>query len=240
MEVDNKLKLAKFELTDVVEVKTTADESTALNNAWWTYHERTDCLVRSRGKVYSLLLGQCTTVLLNKMKQDADWQALSDSYDPLKLLKLIKKFILKQSDNQYKIGIIIKQLKLLLAYWQDDGVTNAAYYGRIKTRVDVVEHIGVSFDNPDLWDWKSQELYSTDYGLLLDTVKEVKVKKEVNQAFLAYLFFINCNDKKHSQLKKTVANNNAKGNAAAHPSSCYANLTLMNNSNHWSSRVLLC
>ncbi len=34
MEVDNKLELAKFELTDVVEVKTTADESMAFNNAW--------------------------------------------------------------------------------------------------------------------------------------------------------------------------------------------------------------
>ncbi len=32
-EVDNKLELAKFELTDVVEVKTTADESMAFNNA---------------------------------------------------------------------------------------------------------------------------------------------------------------------------------------------------------------
>ncbi len=90
MEVDNKLKLAKFELTDVVDVKTTADESMAFNNAWQTYHERMDYLVSSRGKVYSLVIGQCTTVLLNKMKQDADWQAVSDSYDPLKLLKLIK------------------------------------------------------------------------------------------------------------------------------------------------------
>jgi hypothetical protein len=34
MEDDNKLELVKFELTDVVEVKTTADESMALNNAW--------------------------------------------------------------------------------------------------------------------------------------------------------------------------------------------------------------
>jgi hypothetical protein len=33
MEVDNKLELAKFKLTDVVEVKTTADESMAFNNA---------------------------------------------------------------------------------------------------------------------------------------------------------------------------------------------------------------
>jgi hypothetical protein len=128
MEVDNKLELAKFELTDVVEVKTTADESMAFNNPWHTYCERMDCLVRSRGKVYSLVLSQCTTVLLDKMKQDADWQAVSDFYNPLKLLKLIEKFILKQSHNQNKIGIIIEQLKLLLAYQLDDGVTNAAYY----------------------------------------------------------------------------------------------------------------
>jgi hypothetical protein len=32
MEVENKLVLAKFELTDVVEFKTTADESMAFNN----------------------------------------------------------------------------------------------------------------------------------------------------------------------------------------------------------------
>ncbi len=98
------------------------------------------------------MLGQCTTVLLDKMKQDADWQAASESYNLLKLLKLIEKIILKQSDNQYKIGIIIGQLKLLLAYWQDDGVTNAVYYNQFKTRVDVAEHISVSFDNPTLSD----------------------------------------------------------------------------------------
>jgi hypothetical protein len=69
--------------------------------------------------------------------------------------KLIEKSILKQSDNQYKIGIIIEQLKLLLAYRQYDGVMNAVYYDQFKTRVDIAEHIGVFFDNPTLWDWKS-------------------------------------------------------------------------------------
>ncbi len=73
MEVESKLNVVKFELTDVVEVKTTSDEGMAFSNSWRTYRERTDCLVRSRGKVYSLVLGQCTTVLLDKMKQDAAW-----------------------------------------------------------------------------------------------------------------------------------------------------------------------
>ena len=44
----------------------------------------------------------------------------------------------------------MEKLKLLLVYWQDDGVMNAAYYNRFKTRVDVAEHIGVSFGNPVL------------------------------------------------------------------------------------------
>jgi len=135
---------------------------------------------------------------------------------------------LKQSDNQYKIGIVIEQLKLLLSYRQDNGVTNTAYYNQFKTRVDVAEHIGVSFDNPVLWDVKSQELYSMDYDQLADATKENKVKEDAKQAFLAYLLLINSNDKKHSQLKKTVANDHAKGDTEAFPSSCHAALTLMN------------
>jgi hypothetical protein len=57
MEVENKLELARFELNNVVEVKTTAEESMAFSNSWRTYRKRIDQLVRSRGKVYSLVLG---------------------------------------------------------------------------------------------------------------------------------------------------------------------------------------
>ncbi len=92
-----------------------------------------------------------------------------------------------------------------------------------------MEHIGVSFDNPVFWEWKSQELYSSNYELLSNSVKEAKVKEDVKQAFLAYLFSISSNNKKHSQLKKTLANDHAKGDVEAYPSSCHAALTLMNN-----------
>ncbi len=64
--------------------------------------------------------------------------------------------------------------------------------------------------------------------MLSDTVKGDKVKDDVKQAYLAYLFFINSNDKKHSQLKKSVANDHAKGDGEVFLSSCHAALTLMN------------
>ena len=52
------------------------------------------------------------------------------------------------------------------------GPMNAVYYIRFKTRVDVAEPIGVSFNNLVLWEWKSQELYSVSNDLLSDSNKK--------------------------------------------------------------------
>jgi hypothetical protein len=156
MKVENKLEISKFELTDVVEVKTTtADEGMAFSNSWRTYHERTDRLVRSRGKVYSLVLGQCTTVLLDEMKQDADWQVVSESCNPLALLKLlIGEIILKQSDNQYKICIIIE----LTVMFQ---VTSLLWLVNLKPAEEdalAVEGVDVGVDSPRSLPRKSGEV----------------------------------------------------------------------------------
>jgi hypothetical protein len=71
------------------------DEWTAHSNVWRTHPETTESLKKSRGKIYSLLLGQCTQVLVDKMKQDTDWVSISDSFDPHLLFRIIEKFVLK-------------------------------------------------------------------------------------------------------------------------------------------------
>ena len=43
------------------------------------------------------------------MKQDTDLVTSSESFDPNLLFKLIKKFVLKQSDNQYKTAVLIAE-----------------------------------------------------------------------------------------------------------------------------------
>ncbi len=101
-EVDDQIAKGDIKLKDEVEMKLTNDEKTAHSNAWRSHCELSNSLKKSRGKIYSLLLGQCTQVLVDKMKQDADWVKISGLFDPTLLFKLIKKFVLKQSDNQYK------------------------------------------------------------------------------------------------------------------------------------------
>ena len=71
-EVDDQMAKAEIELVDEVDMKLTEDEKISHSNARRSHRETTESLKKSRGKVYSLLLGQCTQVLVDKMKQDTD------------------------------------------------------------------------------------------------------------------------------------------------------------------------
>jgi len=115
-------------------MKLTEDERTAHSNSWRTHRETTESLKKSRVKIYSLLLDQCTQVLVDKMKQDTDWVIISESFDPNLLFKLIEKFVLKQSDNQYKTAVFIAEQLSILQFHQDDQLGNAVYYDRFTTQ----------------------------------------------------------------------------------------------------------
>jgi hypothetical protein len=226
-EVDDQIAKCNIKLTDEVEMKLTKAEKIAHSNAWRTHRETTESLKKSRGKVYSLLLGQCTQVLINKMKQDADWVAISKAFDPILLFKLIEKFVLKQSDNQYATAVLIVEQLLIFTFWQDDHLGNAAYYDRFTTRAEVARQAAVCYYSPALLEDKATQLKLGDYDKLSEG-EQKKIINQVVQEYLAYLFLNNSNAKLHTQLKKDVANDYSKGNTDAYPTNIHKALTLMN------------
>lgn len=226
-EIDDQILKGEIELKDEVEMKLTEDEKISHANAWRTHRECTDNLKKNRGKVYSLLLGQCTQVLIDKMKQDNDWVTVSTSFDPIALIKLVEKFVLKQSDNQYKIAVVIAEQLSILTFRQEDQVSNATYYDRFTTRVEVGRQTGVCYHTPELLKNKAVELGLGAYEGLMQNDKDTVVEV-VEQEYLAYLFINNSNAKMHNQLKKEVANDYSKGNIHAYPSDIHKALTLMN------------
>jgi len=127
-EVDNDMAKIEIKLKDEVKMKLTDNERTAHNNTWRTYRELFKILKKSRGKVYSLFTRQCTQVLVDKMKQDNKWVRISTLFDPSLLFKLIKKFVLKQSDNQYNTAVLIAEQLSILQLRQYDQVSNTTYY----------------------------------------------------------------------------------------------------------------
>jgi hypothetical protein len=80
--LQNKIEfLASIEIPVVL----TDSEKTQFRNDWRTFRERNTNLIKHRGHYFSLIQGQCTQLLQDKMKQDLDWNTTSVSYDTLTL-----------------------------------------------------------------------------------------------------------------------------------------------------------
>jgi hypothetical protein len=161
------------------------------------------------------------------MKQDTDWVTISGSFNQTLLFKIIKKFVLKQSNNQYKTAVLIAEQLRILLFHQDDQIGNATYYDWFTTRVEVAHQAGVYYHSPDLLEDKAAQLKMGAFNTLPPTDKKMVVDI-VKQGYLAYLFINNSNVKMHSQLKKDVANNYSKGNMDAFPKYIHKALTLVN------------
>jgi hypothetical protein len=126
-EIEDQILKCEIDLNDEVEMKLKDDKMMAHSNSWHSHCETIECLKKSRGKVYSLLLGQCTQVLVDKIMLDTTRVMVSVLFDPILLLKLIKNFVLKQSGNQYKTVVLIAKQLSILSFRQDNQVPNATY-----------------------------------------------------------------------------------------------------------------
>jgi cytochrome c biogenesis factor len=76
-------KAGNYKQNNEVPIKMSDSEKTQYNNDWRTYQERNAPLTKHRGQALPLILGQCTKLLQDRMKQDTNWNMASTSYDPL-------------------------------------------------------------------------------------------------------------------------------------------------------------
>ena len=79
--LENEIAQGDFEAGEDVPIVLTDSEKAQHSNEWRTYRERNTKLLMHRGQAFSLILGQCTQLLRDKMKQDTDWATVSTSYD---------------------------------------------------------------------------------------------------------------------------------------------------------------
>jgi hypothetical protein len=70
------------------------------------------------------------------MKQDANWNVASTSYDPLDLYQLIGKMTLVQMEDQYPFATVYDQ-ELAFYSIRQETMSNPQWYEKFNTKVDV-------------------------------------------------------------------------------------------------------
>jgi hypothetical protein len=89
--LQNEIAEGNFQQHAEVPIELNDSEKTQYNNDWRTYRERNVLLPKHRGQAFFLILGQCTQLLQDRMKQNIDYKTVSTSYDPLLLYRLLKR-----------------------------------------------------------------------------------------------------------------------------------------------------
>ena len=154
--LENEIAGLEFEFRQPVPHKLTSEESALFYNEGKTHSLREATLEKHRGQAFSLIIGQCTQLLLDKMKQEKTWDVVSASYDPLELYKLIDSVVLKQTENQYPVAAMWDQY-MQVYNAQQGNLSNTEWYRMFYMKVEVAESVSCTFANDKTRDYCAQE-----------------------------------------------------------------------------------
>jgi hypothetical protein len=232
MEVDDHLSKIRFELTEELEIVLTLDEKAERSNVYCTYHQDEQRLISKRGKVYTLTLGQCTQTLKDKLKKDRHWESIPLAYNPIGLLQLIEKYVLKQTESHYPYLVVQEEMQSMLNFSQGEDMSLGMFYEKFTTRVAIADRAGCIFTTPALLDVEADVMFSSDDGgttsyesLTLD--QKATVNKTCRDKYLATLYLMR-SGKRHTQLKNDIKNDHAKGVENSFPTTFASAMQIMN------------
>jgi hypothetical protein len=228
MEVKDNLSKAQFELTEKLKVILPMDKNAEQSNVYRTYQEDEQRLIKNRGKVYTLTLGQCTQTLKDKLKEDNDWEDIAANYDPIRLLNLIEKYILKQTESHYPYLAVQEEMQIMLNLSQGEDMAIGAYYKKFNTRVAIADCVGCAFVTESLLDNKTEITFPGTAGFnALQAKKKAKVENAARDNYLAVLYLMR-SGKRHLQLQNDIKNDHAKGVENSFPTTVASAIKIMN------------
>jgi hypothetical protein len=214
---------ADFEAAQDVPIKLNDQEQNDYPNECRNHSRRISTLETHQGQAYSLILGQCTKLLQDKMKQDASWNTVSTSYDPLKLYRLIERVVLKQTEDQYPFTVVHEQ-SLAMLNTKQGGLSNTQWYERFKTQHDVARSVRVELGHKVLWEYCAQSKHSMSYNPL-GTTDQAAMRQAAEDQYLAYILLVNSSGQ-HKHLRKELQNNFTKG-SDKYPENCSQTLLFL-------------
>jgi hypothetical protein len=191
MEVKDELLKAQFELTEELNIVLTMDKKAERSNVYRIFCEDEQRLVTNHGKVYTLTLGQRTQTLKDKLKEDGDWEDVAAHFYPIRLLKLIKKYVLKQTESHYPYLAIQEEMRGMLNFSQGEDMTLGTYYKKFNTCVAIAECAGCSFVTTSLLDNETEVMYPGTISFDdLQPDEQTMVEKSNRDKYLAVLYLM--------------------------------------------------
>ncbi len=111
------------------------------------YWKRRGVYQDNKMKLYSLIWGQSSKTTQSKVETHLNFADCKASYDSLGLLKIIREFIFKSDDSQYKYKAEDMALRAYYNLRQTPEMTCQEYFERVRNVVEVIKSLGGSLSS---------------------------------------------------------------------------------------------
>jgi hypothetical protein len=203
-DIDNEILQAEYDNTVDIIVPLNDEEKGEWKLQEKAYGDRVQKHILNQQKAFAMILGQCTTRLKDKLHDDPKWDQVKKDRKPLELYALIERVVMKQTGDEYPPHNLLENLLAVFTMKQQPNQSNAQWYEKFCTRVDVAESVGVRFDAFEcLWEYccnyRSWKEYAT-----LTPVEQETIRNDSKDRLLAYLLTINSSN---SPVHETIKSN---------------------------------
>jgi hypothetical protein len=190
VDVNNDILQLEYERGVPIKVPLNNEEKREWRMQEKAYGERVHQHKVNQQKAFAIIIGQCTQRLQDKMHNDSQWEAVNKAQKPLELYALIERVVMKQTGDEYPPSNLMDHLLGVLTMKQQPNMTNAQWYEKFNTRVDVAES-GVQFDHfRCLWDCSIENRGWGDY-YTLTTDKQATIRNYSKELLFAYVLIKN-------------------------------------------------
>ena len=174
-----------------------------------THNKEVADLEVNRGKVYMLIMGQCTQRLQDKLKQDISWPTVdSTPKNPSDLINLIERVVLKQSETDQYPWATLHDADMAIKNLRQGNLTDHQWVERMRTRWEIAKSVGVERFCTVWVDYCARKKFADDYdNLTVD--QQSQIRDEAEERYIAYLIVLNSGTQ-HEHLRMSLQEDFAK------------------------------
>jgi len=160
-------------------------------------------------KLYSLIWGQSTKSTQSKLETHDDFQDCRNAYDSLKLIKILREFVFKSDDRQYKYKAEDQAKRNYYNLRQTPEMSCQEYFERVRNVVDVIKSLGGSLvDDMHLPDELPEVRPRSGYT----NEQRASAREKIQNKTIAYGILVRADRSRYGKLIEEIENDYLKGN----------------------------
>jgi len=163
----------------------------------------------NKTKLYSLIWGQSTKSTQSKLETHDEFHDCKMAYDSLKLIKILREFVFKSDDRQYKYKAEDQAKRNYYYLRQTPEMSCQEYFERVRNVVDVIKSLGGSLVDDmhladELPDVRPRNGYTKE--------QQAEAREKIENKTIAYGILVRADRSRYGKLIEEIENDYLKGN----------------------------